>query len=163
MTQLFLLFLLSTWYCTSSLKIDQMSKNQSRMVCKTSYTVGKEQLYKSVLIQAFGEIDVRDGWWFRLPCVDYSEALQEKQKLVRDYRITLFINYKLYFRRKVHSLPFSIDDNNGCHGKPSPQLKFGHYDAQTALHYTFPLSYDRNRLLLGSNYVAFNRKYLIVR
>ena len=143
--------------------IENLSKFNAVNIDRVDYPAPKELLYKSVLNAAIGELEVENGQWYRLPCVDYLEALQEKQNLVRDYRITLFINYKLYFRREVHSLPFSIDDNNGCHGKPSPQLKFGHYDAQIALHYTFPLPYDRNRLLLGSNYVAFNRKYLIVR
>ena len=42
----------------------------------------KELLYKSVLNAAIGELDVENGFWYRLPSIDYSKALKEHTHLI---------------------------------------------------------------------------------
>ena len=58
--------------------------------------------------------------------------------------MTLFVNYKLYFRRKVHFTPFMLDDKYGCHGENLSTEKIGYYDAQIELCCAVPLTYHRN-------------------
>ena len=58
--------------------------------------------------------------------------------------ITIFVNYKLYFRRKVHFTPFMLDDKYGCHGENLSTEKIGYYDAQIELCCAVPLTYHRN-------------------
>ena len=62
--------------------------------------------------------------------------------------ITLFVNYKLYFRRKVYFTPFMLNYKYGYYEKNSLQLKFSYYNTKNSFIYSFPLSNNYNQLLI---------------
>ena len=52
--------------------------------------------------------------------------------------IIIFVNYKLYFIRKVHFTPFILDDKYSCHSENLSTEKIGYYDTEIELYYKFP-------------------------